>query len=47
MAGKPRLEFHGAFYHVITRGNNSQDIFIDNKDRVEYLERIKDFRKEF
>jgi REP element-mobilizing transposase RayT len=27
MARKPRVEFEGAFYHVIVRGNQRQKIF--------------------
>ena len=29
MARKPRLEFEGALYHVIVRGNHRRDIFRD------------------
>lgn len=47
MARKPRLEFPGAFYHVVTRGNNRQSIFFSNKDRLELLDRIKDYIIEF
>ena len=28
MARKPRIEFEGAFYHIIVRGNQGQDIFL-------------------
>jgi REP element-mobilizing transposase RayT len=38
MARRPRIEFPGAFYHVIARGNNRQDIFTDDADRVRYLQ---------
>lgn len=34
---KPRLEFSGAFYHVIARGNRSQKVFFEDGDRVRYL----------
>ncbi len=37
MARKPRIHFPGALYHVISRGNQRQDIFLDNKDRSAYL----------
>ena len=37
MARKPRIEFDGAFYHVITRGNQRQMIFIDKEDCTRYL----------
>jgi len=41
MARPPRIEFPEAFYHIIVRRNQQQDIFIDDQDRIEYLERIK------
>ncbi len=40
MARKPRVEFDGAFYHVIVRGNQRQRTFHDDRDRIAYLERI-------
>lgn len=40
MARPPRIEYPGAFYHVIVRGNQRQDIFLDDKDRLEYLSRV-------
>ena len=47
MARKPRVEFDGALYHVIVRGNNRRDIFRDDVDRVSYLERIEHYRKRY
>jgi len=32
-----RLEFPGAIYHVTTRGNAGEGIFIDDQDRQEFL----------
>ena len=37
MARRPRVEFPGAFYHVIARGNNRQAVFADEADRARYL----------
>ncbi len=34
MARKPRIHYPGAFYHVILRGNNCQDIFYSKSDRT-------------
>lgn len=34
---KPRIEFSGAFYHVIARGNQKQRIFKDSADFQKYL----------
>jgi REP element-mobilizing transposase RayT len=45
MARKPRIEFEGAFYHVIVRGNQRQRIFRDDQDRSAYLERLEHYRK--
>jgi putative transposase len=44
MARKPRVEFAGAFYHVIARGNQRQPIFGDDQDRAAYLERLERYR---
>jgi len=38
MARRPRVEYPGALYHVITRGNQRQKIFYDDGDRRKYLE---------
>lgn len=38
MARPLRLEFPGAVYHVTSRGNSKQDIFLDAKDRKLFLE---------
>jgi len=40
MARKPRIEYPGAFFHIIVRGNNRQDIFHDDEDREDYLKRL-------
>ena len=37
MARPWRIEFEGALYHVLSRGNEHKDIFRDNKDRVSFL----------
>ena len=47
MARKSRVEFEGAFYHVIVRGNQRRVIFRDDPDRRAYLERIEHYRKRF
>jgi putative transposase len=38
MARKPRIQYEGAFYHVITRGNQRQKVFRDEEDYRQYLE---------
>ncbi|MEO7538547.1 MAG: transposase [Pyrinomonadaceae bacterium] len=37
MARKPRLEIEGGLYHLITRGNDRQDIFHDPEDHRKFL----------
>jgi putative transposase len=44
MARKPRVEFAGALYHVIARGNQRRDIFADDEDRRGYLQRLEYYR---
>jgi putative transposase len=34
MARPLRIEYAGAYYHVMARGNQGQVIFRDDKDRV-------------
>ena len=45
MARKPRIEYEGAFYHVITRGNRREKIFRDKRDFLKYLEIISNYKK--
>lgn len=33
----PRLQIHGAYYHVYARGNRRQSIFVDDEDRRELV----------
>jgi REP element-mobilizing transposase RayT len=44
MARKPRIQFEGAFYHIIVRGNQRQDIFLEETDRRQYLELLHRYR---
>ncbi len=45
MARKPRIEYEGAFYHVITRGNRREKIFRDRKDFLKYLDILTHYKK--
>jgi len=47
MARKPRVEFVGALYHVICRGNQRQVIFRSDTDRKYYLERLEQYRERY
>ena len=46
MARPLRIEYPGAVYHVITRGNNRQVIFHDDQDRTAYLEKLFHYCRE-
>jgi len=37
MARPLRLEFAGALYHVTSRGDRREDIYVDDDDRQEWL----------
>ena len=41
MARPLRIEYEGAFYHVIARGNESKEIFTDKHDREKFLDYLK------
>jgi REP element-mobilizing transposase RayT len=47
MARRPRVEFAGAFYHVICRGNQRQRIFRDDHDRKRYLELLAKLKQAY
>jgi len=40
MAWPLRIEFPGAFYHVMNRGNTGMDIFGSERDREKFLEYV-------
>jgi len=42
MARKPRIEYPGAVYHVMSRGNRLEAIFLDNKDREMFLDTLEE-----
>jgi len=41
MARPLRVEFRGAFYHVINRGNGGEKIYISRRDREKFLEYLQ------
>ena len=47
MARKPRVHFAGALYQVMSRGNQGQLIFKDDRDRQQYLDIFKESQKRF
>ncbi len=46
MARKPRIEFSGALYHVYSRGNQKQDIFLDGQDFKVFVSRLLEYKEE-
>jgi len=47
MARKPRIEYEGAFYHVITRGNQRQKVFKDRYDFLKYIEILSSYKRRY
>ncbi|HET8761479.1 MAG TPA: transposase [Nitrospiria bacterium] len=47
MARKPRIEYPGALYHVIARGNQRRDVFHDDMDRLRYLARLRAYKERY
>jgi REP element-mobilizing transposase RayT len=47
VARKPRVEFPGALYHVINRGNNKRAIFRDDKDRTKFLMHLEKCKERY
>lgn len=46
MARKPRLFGESGFYHVILRGNNRQNLFNEDSDRMFFIGRLKKYSEE-
>jgi len=47
MARPLRIEFEDAFYHVMARGNARQDIFLNDADRVKFIDNLGRVAKRF
>jgi putative transposase len=47
MARAARIEYPGALYHIITRGNQKQRIFVDDKDRKRYMALLVALKKAY
>lgn len=46
MPRQPRLLLSKSFYHVMTRGNNKNQVFREKEDYFYYLKRFKEFKSE-
>ncbi len=47
MARKTRIDIPDYLYHVITRGNNRQEIFLHHKDFLKYLNYLRIYKKQY
>ena len=47
MARQWRIEFPGALYHVLSRGNGRQDIFLSDDDRHLFLALLEELSERF
>jgi len=47
MACKSRIEYEGAFYHVITRGNQKERIFREISDFRKYLSLLAAYKQRY
>lgn len=47
MARSWRIEYEGAFYHLLSRGNERRDIFIDDDDRHMFLDAVGEMAERF
>jgi REP element-mobilizing transposase RayT len=47
MARKPRIEYEGAFYHVITRGNQRRKVFRDDNDFRKYISLLAFYKERY
>ena len=47
MARPLRVEYPGAYYHVINRGNNQEKIFLNDRDKEKFLEYLEKANERF
>lgn len=47
MARKPRIEFEGALYHVVARGNRKENIFRSKGDYERYLDLLLRYKERY
>lgn len=47
MARPLRIEFAGALYHVTSRGDGQEDVYLDDNDREIYIEVLRDVQQRF
>ena len=42
-----RIEYEGAFYHLLSRGNERSDIFLNDKDRTSFLDTVGEMSERY
>ena len=42
-----RIEYEGAYYHLLSRGNQGDDIFINKDDRIVFLDTLGEMSERF
>ena len=47
MARALRIEFEGAYYHILSRGNEQRDILYDDKDRLLFIDTVGEVSDRF
>lgn len=47
MARPLRIEFHGAHYHIFSRGTRKDNIFVEDRDRYIFLEKMEETAKKY
>jgi len=47
MARSLRIEYEGALYHILSRGNEQRDIFVIDDDRVAFLKALSEMSERF
>ena len=41
------IEYEGALYHLLSGGNDGNDIFVDKRDRDHFLDMIEEMTQRF
>jgi len=47
MSRKPRGILFEGIYHVTSRGNNQSSIFLDDSDKIKFLDTVADYKRKF
>ena len=42
-----RIEYEGALYHLLSRGNERSDIFMNDKDRTSFLDTVGEMSERY